>query len=157
MGKQQRVLDWLNQRGKILYSAYSSASQFSKPAVREPLGIGFGAIAGALSRYYLTLGFATWQEGTFPFGTFFINLSGAFIMGFFTTLAVERAVISPDLRLTIAVGFLGAYTTFSSYELEAEKLLMKGVWNINLLYWIGSPILGWLCLEVGIYLARRLP
>jgi CrcB protein len=146
-------MDWFNQKGKALYSVL----QFSNPAVRVPLGISFGAVAGALSRYYLTLGFARWLGDAFPFGTFFINLSGAFVMGFFVTLAVERTVISPDIRLIIAVGFLGSYTTFSSYELEAEKLLMNENWEITLLYWIGSPILGWLCLEFGSYLARKLP
>jgi CrcB protein len=153
MSKQQRLLEWFNQKGKALYSVL----QFSNPGVRVPLGISLGAVAGALSRYYLTLGFNQWLGMAFPFGTFFINLSGAFAMGFFITLAVERTVISPDLRLTIAVGFLGSYTTFSSYELDAEKLFMNGGHEISLLYWIGSPILGWLCLEVGGYLARRLP
>ncbi|MDA0268910.1 MAG: CrcB family protein, partial [Cyanobacteria bacterium] len=83
--------------------------------VRVPIAISFGAMAGALSRYYLTLGFNEWFGTAFPFGTGFINGSGAFMMGFFATLAIERTLISPDLRLAIAVGFLGSYTTFSSY------------------------------------------
>lgn len=124
--------------------------------VRVPLAISFGAIAGALSRYYLTLGFNQWLGTAFPFGTFVINLSGALFMGFFTHLAVERSIIPPDLRLIIAVGFLGSYTTFSTYELDAEKLLMDEQWQITSLYWIGSALLGVLCLELGSYLARRL-
>jgi CrcB protein len=129
----------------------------SNPRVRVPLAISFGAIAGALIRYYLTLNFNQWLGNVFPFSTFFINLSGALVMGFFTTRALERTVISPDLRLMIAVGFLGSYTTFSSYELDAERLLMTGRWEITSLYWISSAILGVLCLEFGSYLARRLP
>jgi CrcB protein len=121
------------------------------------LAISFGAIAGALSRYYLTRFFYQWLGTSFPFGTFVINLSGAFLMGFFTTLALERTIISPDLRLTIAVGFLGSYTTFSSYELEAKNLLMTGNWGLSSLYWFGSTILGVLFLEVGGYLARKFP
>lgn len=125
-------------------------------AVRGPLAISIGAIAGALSRYYLTLGMGQWLGTAFPFGTFFINLSGSLVMGFLTTLAIERRMISPELRLMIAVGFLGSYTTFSTYQLDAEKLLTTHAWEITALYWIGSAILGVFCLEVGSYLARRL-
>jgi CrcB protein len=78
-------------------------------------------------------------------------------MGFFVTLALERTVISAELRLTIAVGFLGSYTTFSSYQLEAEKLWTNCSWEITLLYWIGSSLLGVLLLELGSYLARKFP
>lgn len=141
--------NWLRKGIEVLQSSNS--------AVRLPLAISFGAIAGALTRYYLTLSFNQWLGTVFPFSTFFINLSGALVMGFFTTLALERTVISPDLRLIIAVGFLGSYTTFSSYELDAERLLITGRWAITSLYWISSAILGVLCLELGSYLARRLP
>lgn len=124
---------------------------------RLPLTISLGAVTGALTRYYLTLGFNEWLGMAFPVGTLFINLSGALVMGFFVTLAVERSLISPDLRLAIAVGFIGSYTTFSSYELDAEKLFKTETWSISLLYWIGSAIWGVLCLQLGTYLARRLP
>jgi len=153
MNQQNRTLNWLQYPGQAIRKILQAAS----PKVRVPLAISLGAIAGALSRYYLTLGFNHWLGTTFPFGTFFINLSGAFIMGFFVTLAIERTIISPDLRLVIAVGFLGSYTTFSSYQLEAEKLLMIGQWGLTSLYWIGSAILGVVCLELGTYLARRFP
>jgi CrcB protein len=145
-------MNWFAKSGQGLRSILGS----SNANVRVPLAISFGAIAGALSRYYLTLGFNHWFGTTFPFGTFVINLSGAFLMGFFTHLAVERSIISPDLRLIIAVGFLGSYTTFSTYELDADKLLAVGQWQMPL-YWIGSALLGVLCLELGSYLARRLP
>ncbi|MGA7935456.1 MAG: fluoride efflux transporter CrcB [Kovacikia sp.] len=153
MRERRRILNWFSQGGLALRSFLQSC----RSLVRLPLAISLGAIAGALSRYYLTLGCSQWLGTTFPFGTFVINLSGALIMGFFVTLAVERTIISPDLRLVIAVGFLGSYTTFSSYQLDTEKLLMTGSWQITLLYWSGSASLGVLCLELGTYLARRLP
>ncbi len=127
------------------------------PQVRAPIAISLGAIAGALSRYYLTLGCNHWLGTAFPFGTFAINLTGALVMGFFTTLVLERLEVAPDLRLLIAVGFLGSYTTFSTYELDAAKLLMSGQWSFVSLYGIGTAILGVLCLEIGSFLARRLP
>lgn len=126
------------------------------PALRAPLAVSLGAIPGALSRYYLTLGFSQWFGPHFPYGTFVVNLSGALIMGFFTTLALERVVLYPDLRLLIAVGFLGSYTTFSTYALDTTSLLQVGSQGAALLYWAGSAFLGVLSLEAGSFLARRL-
>lgn len=127
------------------------------PGVRAPLAISFGAVPGALSRYYLNLLFTQWLGSNFPYGTFVINISGALIMGFFATLALERTPISPDLRLLIAVGFLGSYTTFSTYALDTDTLLRAERLGTALFYWAGSAILGVLSLEVGSFLARRLP
>lgn len=131
--------------------------EINHPQVRVPLAISLGSIAGALSRYYLTSNINQWLGTAFPFSTFLINLSGAFLMGFFTTMALERTIISPEVRLLVAVGFLGSYTTFSSYELDTKNLLITGQWGITLWYWIGSTILGVICLEIGSYLARKLP
>ncbi len=78
-------------------------------------------------------------------------------MGFFTTLVIERIKASPDLRVLVAVGFLGSYTTFSTYELDTEKLLISGHWEITAVYWVCTATLGVLCLELGNFLARRLP
>jgi CrcB protein len=124
------------------------------PHVRNPIAISLGAIAGALSRYYLTLWFA--QRGTgFPYGTFFINLSGCFIMGFFTTLVLERlANFPPDLRLLVTVGFLGAYTTFSTYGIDTVILLRNRSWLEASFYWAGSATLGIVCVQLGVMLAR---
>lgn len=125
------------------------------PAIRAPLAVSLGAIPGALSRYYLTMGFNQWLGPSFPYGTFFINLSGALIMGFFTTLALERGGTSAELRLLISVGFLGSYTTFSTYALETTNLL-KTSGLVSALYWAGSAFLGVVSLEVGRFLARRI-
>ena len=119
--------------------------------------ISLGAIAGALSRYYLTLAFSRWLGTAFPYGTFTINISGAFIMGFFTTLVLEKVVLSPDLRLLITVGFLGSYTTFSTYALDTANLLKMSSRFVTLFYWLGSPFLGLISLEIGSFFARKLP
>jgi fluoride exporter len=125
------------------------------PSVRAPLAIALGAVPGALSRYYLTLLFTRWLGTSFPYGTFFINLTGALVMGFFVTLTLERAIQSPDLRLLIAVGFLGSYTTFSTYTLDTSVLLRNGTYGFGLFYWAGSAVLGVIGLEIGGWLARR--
>lgn len=146
-------MSWFHKGGQVVQAMLRSPSG----NVRVPIAISLGAIAGASSRYFLSASVNQWLGTTFPFATFFINLSGAWIMGFFTSLAVERSLISPDVRLVVAVGLLGSYTTFSTYTLDLEKLLITGNWQFTALYWIGSTLLGLLCLELGRYVARRLP
>lgn len=125
------------------------------PNIRTPIAIALGAVPGALSRYYITVFAARWLGIAFPFGTFFINLTGAFVMGFFVTFTLERAIASPDLRLLIAVGFLGSYTTFSTYALDTVALLRNSNLSSTLFYWAGSAVLGVVCLELGSLLAKR--
>ncbi|HIK28681.1 MAG: fluoride efflux transporter CrcB [Oscillatoriaceae bacterium SKW80] len=125
------------------------------PVIRTPIAISLGAIAGALSRYYLTLWFTQIFGSAFPYGTFFINISGCFGMGFFFTLAMERLPsISPDVRLMVTTGFLGAYTTFSTYGLETINLLRTNAIMAASFYWAGSALLGIISVELGAILAR---
>lgn len=126
------------------------------PAIRAPIAISLGAIPGALSRYYLTLMAARWFGTTFPWGTLLINLTGAGLMGFFVTLAAPWLSAFPDLQWLVAVGFLGAYTTFSTYALDSANLLQTRRYTQALLYWWGSPILGFLSVQLGMLLARQL-
>ncbi|WP_315787848.1 fluoride efflux transporter CrcB [Fischerella sp. JS2] len=126
-----------------------------KLAIRTPIGISIGAIAGALSRYYLGL-WITQLFGTgFPYSTLIINVSGCFVMGFFTTLAMGRLIaIHPDIRLLVTTGFLGSYTTFSTYELDTAKLFQEHSLEIGLIYWLGSAVLALLSLLLGNALAE---
>ncbi|SRR5579883_342845 len=126
------------------------------PTISNPIAISLGAIAGALSRYYLTLWCAERYGTSFPYGTFVINLSGALVMGFFNTLVLEQAMTSPELRLMIATGFLGSYTTFSTYTLDTANLLRTGNYQPALIYWTGSAVLGILGLEIGSLVAKTL-
>jgi CrcB protein len=127
------------------------------PAIRTPVAISLGAIAGALSRYYLGLWFNQLFGTEFPYSTLIINVSGCFVMGLFTTLALGRLItIHPDVRLLVTTGFLGSYTTFSTYELDTTKLLEQRSIEIDLLYWFGSAFLGLLSLQMGITVAEFL-
>ncbi len=146
-------MNWVHRSRQAVQAILCS----SNSNVRVPIAVGCGAIVGALSRFYLAANINQWLGTTFPFATLFINISGALVMGFFATVAIERSIISPDVRLMVAVGFLGSYTTFSTYTLDLEKLLTAGHWQVSALYWISSTLLGWLSLELGSYLARRLP
>lgn len=134
-----------------------------EPVFRTPIAISFGAIAGALSRYYLTLWFVERFGSGFPWGTFAINLTGCFGMGFLVTIfSASSATISPEVKLLILTGFLGAYTTFSTYGLESYSLLQKVFINSatvrSLLavgsYWIGSALFGVLSVWLGVAIGQ---
>ncbi len=120
-----------------------------------PVWIALGAIPGTLSRYYLTLFFAEKLREGFPWGTFFINLSGSFGIGF---LAVELQKIStePWLNGFFIVGFLGSYTTFSTFILDFSNLLTLENRRRAWLYGLGSPLAGFWAVELGIALAQHL-
>lgn len=123
--------------------------------MQTAIAISLGAIPGALCRYYLTLGMTRWLGSGFPYGTFLINLTGCLLMGFFVTFATERfPTLSPDLKLLVTTGFLGAYTTFSTYGLDTANLLRTGSLTIASFYWAGSAVLGIVCLQLGVILAR---
>ncbi|MFP4522388.1 MAG: fluoride efflux transporter CrcB [Fibrobacterota bacterium] len=88
------------------------------------LSVALGGSLGALSRYYSTLFFNTVKPG-FPLGTLFVNLSGSFFLGFLISWSA-RAHIPAEARLFLMTGFLGAFTTFSTYAAESMYLLKSG-------------------------------
>ncbi len=122
-------------------------------AIYIPIVISLGAVPGALSRYYLTLLFGRWFGTAFPYGTLFINLTGALLMGFSATL-ISKLAISSNLYLLVAVGFLGSYTTFSTYALDTSNLLRTRNYKAALFYWLGTPLLGFISIEIGIFLGK---
>ncbi len=120
------------------------------PAWRAPIAISLGAIGGALSRYYLTTWFTAQFGVLFPYGTFFINLTGCLAMGFFIPFALHPLhPLPPEVRLLVATGFLGAYTTFSTYGLDSLNLVNSQNYRFALVYWLGSALLGVFCVQVG--------
>ena len=118
--------------------------------------ISAGAILGANARYWLGDWAARRWGAGFPYGTLLINLSGSFILGLFMTLALNRWMLDTRWRLLIAVGFLGAYTTFSTYTYESITLLLNGQWGSGLFNLLGSAVLGVLAVGLGITLGRLL-
>jgi fluoride exporter len=118
-----------------------------------PLGISLGAIFGALSRYYIQLWCGETWGTAFPWGILAINLTGCWLMGLIFGLTSQRSiVISPALYTTLTTGFLGAYTTFSTYGLDTIKLLEKNLWWA-VAYGCGSALIGILNVRLGIIMA----
>jgi CrcB protein len=118
--------------------------------------VGLGGFAGAVARYLIG-GWVQQRWGAaFPYGTFVINVSGSFILGLFATLAMRFAWGEP-WRLLIAIGFVGAYTTFSTFEYETLRLIAEGNRHgaaaVNLL---GSVIAGFAAAYLGVVTARLL-
>ncbi len=118
--------------------------------------ISLGAVLGANLRYWFGI-WAGQHWGTqYPIATFIINLTGSLILGFFVTVVTERFLIDPRWRVFFAVGFLGSYTTFSTYTYESMALIMAGNWLSGLFNLIGSAVLGGLASVIGIVLGRLL-
>ena len=118
------------------------------------LWISLGAVLGANLRYWISDWAAQHWGSSFPLGTFFINLSGSFLLGVFMTIAAERIGLDPRWRLFLAVGFLGAYTTFSTYTFDSINLLLQGQWGSGLFNLFGSAAIGGLLVIAGIVAGR---
>ena len=120
------------------------------------LAVAVGGAVGAMARYYLGNSFWSRIAAPFPTATFVINVTGSFILGFFLTLATERINIGPHLRLAVAVGFVGAYTTFSTFEYETARLIEERGYLLAFLNVSLSFIVGFAAVWSGIIAARKL-
>jgi CrcB protein len=119
--------------------------------------IAVGGAAGAVSRYLLQGWVDDLAGGRFPWGTFVINISGSFALGLIFALAVDRAVLSPEVRVPIMVGFISAYTTFSTLMLESWRLVEEGDLVFALANLAGSVVVGMIAVVAGLAVGRALP
>jgi fluoride exporter len=120
------------------------------------LVISLGGILGANTRYLVSVYVAERLGTAFPYGTLLINVSGSLAIGFFLTLVTERFTVDPLWRLFFATGFLGAYTTFSSYTFEAAQLARDGDFGLAFVYLFGSILAGMIGVFAGIAAAEQL-
>jgi CrcB protein len=122
--------------------------------------VAFGSALGGLLRWGVGLAAARWFGTAFPYGTFFINVSGCLFLGWFATLLNDRLLAglgwldADGLRLMVTVGFTGGYTTFSTFEYETNQLLKEGDGFPAMVYVFGSVFLGLVAIRLGIFLAR---
>ena len=119
------------------------------------LSIGIFGFFGAMARYGIARLFGRFSA-IFPFGTFFINISGCFFLGWFLTWAQSRLQIPDPIRLGIAVGFVGAYTTFSTYMFESDRMLIEGQAVRSLIYMVGSVVIGLIAVRLGVILGQAM-
>ena len=116
-----------------------------------------GGAFGAVSRYLVQGWVQDLTGGRFPWGTFAVNISGSFVLGLVFAVAMDRAILSPDVRVPLMIGFIGSYTTFSTLMLESWVLLEEG----DLLRMLGnlglSVAVGMAALVAGLAIGRTLP
>ena len=115
--------------------------------------VGIGGFLGANARYLVGGWLAERLGVAFPYGTLLINVSGSFIIGLFLSLITERLAVHPAVRLFFAIGFLGAYTTFSTFTLESLSLVQGGESRAALRNVAGSAALGLAAAAAGWALA----
>jgi fluoride exporter len=119
--------------------------------------IAAGGAAGAIARYLIQGWVQDLGGGRFPWGTFAVNVSGSFLLGVVFALAMDRAVLSPEVRVPVMIGFIGSYTTFSTVMLESWRLVEEGDYLFLLGNLIGSIVVGMIALVVGLAIGRLLP
>lgn len=116
--------------------------------------IGLGGFAGAVTRYVVDGFVADRTGGAFPWGTLAVNLTGSFVLGVLFALTTERAILPPEIRGPVLIGFIGAYTTFSTYMLETWRLAESGAVGLALVNVVGSSALGIVAVVAGLALGR---
>jgi len=118
--------------------------------------IAAGGAVGAVTRYLVDSAVLERFAGAFPLGILVVNVSGAFVVGLRYGGIVDRGVLSADLRIPLMVGFLGAYTTFSTLMLDSWRLVEDGLPLLALGNLVGSVVLGLAAVVTGLWLGRSL-
>lgn len=116
--------------------------------------IGIGGFLGSIARFWI--GGVVYEKtgAKFPYGTFVINISGSFLIGFIVTILTERTHLSPNWRYLIPIGFIGAYTTFSTFEWETLSAIRDGQLLIAGLNVVLSVVVGFVAVWLGIISGR---
>lgn len=124
--------------------------------MRQLVAVAIGGAAGAVMRWLMASGIQKMTGGVFPWGTFAVNAVGSFLLGFLFVWLVERSGVSELLRLALTVGFLGAFTTFSTYSLESIRLLQDGAFSLAFGNIVGQVVVCLLLTWLGIQVAKAL-
>ena len=118
--------------------------------------IGGGGFFGAIMRYLLIqLIHRNFDKVVIPYGTATVNLIGCFLIGFLSGVAHNRQFLNPEIRSMLFVGFLGGFTTFSTFALEGHSLLKSGNFSAFGIYYVGQLILGLLLVWIGLKISLQ--
>ena len=124
--------------------------------MQKYLLVALGGAAGSIARYWVGSTVSGRIGTKFPYGTFVINITACVIIGFALTFLSKRADLSPAWRYLVPIGFIGAYSTFSTYEWETLSTLRSGAFFLAALYAVGSLLLGLVAVWGGAVLADLL-
>jgi CrcB protein len=123
--------------------------------MRTIVAVGVAGFLGAIARYGLEGFVSSRNGGSFPWGTLVVNVSGSLVIGFLFAVLIEgRVVVVPWLRAAMTVGFVGAYTTFSTFTLETFRLVEEGSIGLAGANAFGSLGVGLVAVYVGVVLGR---
>ena len=118
------------------------------------LAVALGGALGAMSRYWVYDAFVRASESRFPWATLTVNITGSFFLGIAFVLITERAEMGPEVRGLVTVGFLGAFTTFSTFSLETVGLLEQGQLTAAISYVLSSVVVCIIAAWLGLTFSR---
>ena len=118
--------------------------------------VGAGGFVGSAARYLSQLFVSKYFPSSFPWPTFAVNITGCFVIGVIYALSVKGNLVSPEVRLLLATGFCGGFTTFSSFAFDNVNLLQEGDFLYTFIYIALSVLLGILAAYAGAFLVRIL-
>ncbi len=118
--------------------------------------VGIGGCLGSILRFWLGSYIGSKMGTRFPYGTFVINITGSFLIGLVFALLTARTFLSPNWRYLIPIGFIGGYTTFSSFEFETLRSIQDGQLGLGLLYVALSVVVGFVAVWGGVIAGRAI-
>jgi len=118
--------------------------------------VAIGGAVGAVLRHLINISPLSGVFEKFPFPTFVINVSGSFMIGFLLIFLTDKVTVSHNLRMALVVGFLGAFTTFSTFESEIFGLVRERYFLLAIVYLVSSVLVGFVGLVSGVELAKRI-
>jgi fluoride exporter len=121
------------------------------------LMVGLGGCLGSILRFWLGSYIGGRLGSRFPYGTFVINVTGSFLIGMVLTLLAEKTQWGPNWRYLIPIGFIGGYTTFSTFEYETLRLVQDGQMVTAMLNVVGSVVVGFAGVWAGVVAGRSIP
>ena len=139
--------------GRLMFHADVRSTRTWNRSRYEYLLIAVGGALGSIARYWVGSTISGRIGAKFPYGTFVINITACVIIGFTLTYLSKRADLNPAWRYLFPVGFIGAYSTFSTYEWETLSTLRSGAFALGALYALGSLVLGLAAVWAGTALA----
>ncbi len=120
------------------------------------IAIFLGGGCGALSRYLIIEQFNKLTSNSFPYGTILVNILGAFLIGIIYYLLISKIIINEQLKVFITIGFLGGFTTFSSFNLDFFKLIESGNISLAVMYALASFLITIVAFYIGYSLSKIL-
>lgn len=119
------------------------------------LALALAGAIGTLSRYWLSALVQRWIGTAFPWGTFAVNMLGSFLFGLVWSLAEERKLLSAEVRVIVLTGFMGAFTTFSTFAFETAAYLRTSQWTLAVANIVAQLVVGLLAMIAGMNVSRQ--